>query len=92
MDMETLLSTPITVPMSQIICAMLLCTIALVFGRVKVALFVAYCFMLYWGKPWNLQLFTDTVPAKLNGAELALIGFCFVTVLLAMMGLVFNKE
>jgi hypothetical protein len=92
MYMETLLSTEIVVPLSQIFLALLAVTTALLIGRVRLALFVSYCFVLYWGKPWNLHIYTDTTPARLSGPDVLLMAFCFVTVLLAMMGLAFHRD
>jgi hypothetical protein len=90
--METLLSTPITVPISQIALALICCTIALLFRRVRIALFAAYCFVFYWAKPWNLPLFTDTTPARLNTPECLFIAFCIVTMLLTITGLAFSRD
>ena len=81
-----------TVPMSQILLAMLLSTICLLVGRVRLALFVAYCFVLYWGKPWQLHPFTETTPVTINGPEFLLIAFCFITVFLAMLALAFHRD
>lgn len=90
--MEALLSTPIMVPLSQIVFALIPSTIALLFGRVRVALFVIYCFVLYWGKPWNIPIFTETIPPKLNGTEVVFVAFCFLTVFLAMMGFALHRD
>lgn len=90
--METLLSTSITVPLFQIVLALVLGTIALLFGHIRMALFMIYCFVLYWSKPWNFQLYTETTPARLNGPECVFVAFCVITVLLAMMGLTFHRD
>ena len=90
--MEALLETPIFVPISQIILALAFSTVALLFGRVRLALLVAYCFVLYWSKPWNFRLFTETTPARLNGPEFLFVAFCFLTLLLSFIALAFHRD
>lgn len=90
--METLLETPMTIPISQISLALLSCTIFLIYGRVRFALFTAYCFVLYWAKPWTLSLYTDTTPRALNAPVCLFIAFCLVTAFLAIAGLVFSRD
>jgi len=90
--METLLSTELTVSVSQISMVLLVSTILLIFGRVRLALLAAYCFILYWAKPWNFDLYSETIPARLNGPDCLFIAFCIITTLLAITGLAFNKD
>jgi hypothetical protein len=90
--METLLSTPMTVTIFQISLAMLLCTVLLIIGRVRLALFVTYCFVLYWAKPWNISLYTDTTPAAMNTPGILFIAFCLVATLFAITGLTFHRD
>jgi len=90
--MESFLSTSISVTLSQIGLALIFCTIPLMFSRVRLALFAAYCFVFYWAKPWNLPLFTDTTPSRINTPECLFIAFCIVTMLLTITGLAFTKD
>jgi len=90
--MDTLLATPVTIPVSQIVLALAFCTVLLVFSRVRLALLTAYCFVLYWAKPWNFNLYTDTMPATINGPGCLFIAFCIITALLAITGLAFARE
>jgi hypothetical protein len=91
-NMEALLETPIFVPISQIILALVFSTVALLFGRVRLALLVAYCFVFYWSKPWSFRLVTETTPARLNGPEFLFVAFCFLTLLLSFMALAFHRD
>jgi hypothetical protein len=90
--MGTLLSTEITTSLSQIVLALCLSSIVLLFGRVRLALFVIYCSVFYWIKPWNLPLFTKTTPSWLNAPECLFVVFCFFTIILIMMGLAFHRD
>ena len=47
--MDAFLTMELAVPVSQIALLLFLSTVALLFGRVKLALLVNYLFTLYWG-------------------------------------------
>ena len=47
--MEALSSIKISIPVIQLILAILLCTVSLLFGRQKLALLINYLFVFYWG-------------------------------------------
>jgi hypothetical protein len=90
--MEAILSTEITIPLSRIMIALTLSTVTLIFGRVRLALFVSYCFILYWSQIWNMSLFTESTVWKLSSPGFLLTGFFIMIVLLSMFGLIFHKE
>ena len=52
--MEAILSTQITVSLPQIIIALSLSTIVLIFGHARLALFISYYFVLYWSRLWEI--------------------------------------
>ena len=47
--MELFYSVEITIPIFQVALLLLISTLALLFGRVKLALLINYVFTLYWG-------------------------------------------
>jgi uncharacterized transporter YbjL len=51
--MEMFINTDLTIPIDQIILLLLLSTLALLFGKVKVALIINYIFTLTWGYVFN---------------------------------------
>ena len=53
--MEALSSTSTTIPIMQIVLLILFSTLALLFGRQKLALLINYLFVFYWGFGVNSQ-------------------------------------
>ena len=53
--MEALSSTTTTIPIIQIVLLILFGTVALLFGRQKLALLINYLFVFYWGFGVNLE-------------------------------------
>ena len=53
--MEALSSTTTTIPIIQIVLLILFGTVALLFGRQKLALLTNYLFVFYWGFGVNLE-------------------------------------
>jgi len=51
--MELFFNTDLTVPLNQIILLLLLSTMALLFGRIRVALIINYIFAFLWGYVFN---------------------------------------
>jgi hypothetical protein len=90
--MEAILSTQITVSLSQIIIALSASTIVLIFGHARVALFISYYFVLSWSQFWKISFFTESAAWKLNSPGFLLTGFFIMIVLLSMFSLIFHKE
>ena len=55
--MEFFINTELTIPIEQIIILLLLSTIALLFGKIKIALIINYVFTLLWGYVFNRDKF-----------------------------------
>jgi hypothetical protein len=51
--MEMFFSTDLTIPINQIILLLLFSTLALLFGKIKIALIINYVFTLTWGYIFN---------------------------------------
>jgi hypothetical protein len=51
--MEMFFSTDLTIPINQIILLLLFSTLALLFGKIKIALIINYTFTLAWGYVFN---------------------------------------
>ena len=91
--MEILRSTQLAIPLFQVILLLILSTITLLIGRLRLALFINYCFTLYWGYIANLDLFTITeMSSKVSGYTFLYFGSGIVIMLLAMIGLFANRD
>jgi len=84
--MEFFYTTELAVPMSQMVLLLICTTVALLFGRIKLALLVNYLFALFWGYILNRDVligFGESVSYfiyiyivfGLSVAFLALVGF-----------------
>lgn len=90
--MEIFSSTQLTIPMSQVILLLILSTLALLMGRMKLALFINYCFTLYWGYVANMGVFSGEELLKMDQFTLIYFGSGIVIVLLAMIGLIMHRD
>jgi len=92
-SMETILSTDIYIPMSQMVVVLTLITAVLIFGHIKLSLFIGYFAILYWSNIWDLSLFfTESSVLKMSGPAFLLTGFMIIIVLISMISLIFYQE
>jgi hypothetical protein len=78
-------SSQLTVPLFQVALLLILSTLALIFGRLKMAVLINYCFTFYWGFFMNFELFTDQEGLLLNSFTYCYLGFGFLIILLAVL-------
>jgi len=79
--MEFLHTTEVTIPIFQISLLLLVSTLVLLFGRVKLALIINYLFTLYWG-----YLANEAFMAVSTFNTMAYFGFGLLIVILALLG------
>ncbi|MBW2544792.1 MAG: hypothetical protein JRD43_04890 [Deltaproteobacteria bacterium] len=79
--MEMLYSVEVIIPISQIALLLLISTLALLFGRVKMALLINYVFTLYWG-----FLANEGFLAGSTFNTVSYFGFGFLVIILALIG------
>ena len=79
--MELFYSTEVTVPIFQIALLLLISTLALLFGRVKLALIANYVFTLYWG-----FLANEGFMAGSTFNTVSYFGFGLMVIILALIG------
>ena len=91
-NMEPLMSTQLSVPLSHILALLSLATLVLIFGYTRVALLLNYVFLIYWSYLSNVILFTERGELRLNRITLLYIAFGVAILLLATMGLIHNRE
>jgi len=90
--MDIFLSTELSVPILQIVMLLVLSTMSLIFGRIRLALFINYCFTLYWGYVSNLSLFTGNDAFQIANFSFMYFGFGIVVIALAIVGLMYHRD
>jgi hypothetical protein len=88
---DFLTSSQLAIPLSSLVLLLVLSTGAMLFGRLKLALIINYCFTLYWGYIVNLDLFTSQGVLKLNTYTLLYVGFGLIILFLALIGLMHSE-
>lgn len=84
--MDLLTSTELSVPLFQIMLLLSFSTLALLFGRVKLALLVNYLFTLHWGYVFNRELLVGSNLEKIEYFHTFYFGFGLLVVILAVIG------
>jgi hypothetical protein len=82
-------TTQLTIPLFQIILLLTLSTLALVLGRLKIAILINFCFVMYWGYVFNLNALTDAGLLKLNNFTFLYFGMGLVFLILFVIGFIF---
>jgi len=90
--MDALYSTNISVPIIQIALLLLVTTLALLFGRIKLALIINYCFMLHWCYVLNLDVIRESGQAFTSKFTYLYFGFGFIILMLALLGFVGHRD
>ena len=84
--MDLIHSTELSIPILQIVMLLLLGTVALLFGKVKMALLVNYMFTMYWGYGFGWDYLKNSGFANLDYFTYIYFGFGFVIVAMAIIG------
>ncbi len=78
--------------MIQIILLMLISTISLLFGKLRLALLVNYIFILYWAYVFNRDLLMGMGPAKFQYITVFYFLFGIMIVMVAAFSFLFQKD
>jgi len=84
--MEFFYQKELTIPLFQIALLLILSTMALLFGKVKLALLINYFFTLYWGYGLNTEYLMGEGMKNLNLYTLLYFGFGLCIVIFALVG------
>ena len=84
--METFFLAQLTIPLFDLTLLLAFSTLALLLGRVKLALLINYLFALYWGYIFNREMFVGSGPEKFHQFSVLYFGFGLVIVVLALIG------
>jgi hypothetical protein len=87
LSLDFFTETKVIIPITQIVLFLTISTLALLFGRAKLALVVNYLFALYWGYLCNLELYTDLFQSS-EYIVYIYFGFGVIIALLAVLGFV----
>jgi uncharacterized membrane protein len=90
LTMEFFFSTQLTVPVTQVMMLLAFTTIALLFGKTKLALIVNYLFVLHWGFVFNGNLLG--FPEQISTYTITYFGFGLGIVVLALIGFLARNE
>ena len=87
-------SMELTIPVFQMAMLLILNTLSLLFGRIKLALLITYLFTLYWGYILNQELLIGSVLKNLSQFSFFLMYFGFggVVVILSLIGFLVPKN
>lgn len=90
--MDILYSTSLSIPLFQVVLLLSFSTLALLFGRLRLALLINYCFTLYWGYFLNLELFSENGVLNLNSFTVIYFAFGIAIVMFAMVGFMYYRN
>jgi len=85
-------NTELAVPLFQIIVLMLFSTVALLFGKVRMALIINYIFTFYWAYIFNRDYLMSLGLNKFDSYTLIYFLFGLIIILVAMVGFLFQKN
>ena len=86
--MEMFHSAELSIPLTQISLLLLLCTLALLFGKVKLALLINYMFTLYWGYGFGWEYLQKYGFSNLDYFTYIYFGFGLIIVIMALIGFI----
>jgi hypothetical protein len=90
--MEVLTSAHLSIPLFQIGLLLGISTLALIFGQIRLALLVNYCFLFYWAYMLNPQIIGESGSFKVDKISLIYYGIGTVIFMLALFGLSYYRE
>lgn len=90
--MEFLRSTELVVPLYQIALLLVISTLALLFGRMKLALITNYLFTMYWGYGFNREYLIGHQVNDFTLFTLIYFSFGLIIVIFAVLGFFARSE
>ena len=90
--MEIFYTSELSVPLFQIVCLMLFSTVALLFGKMRIALLINYVFTFYWAYIFNRDYLMSLGLDKFDSYTLVYFLFGLVIFMFALVGFLFQKN
>jgi hypothetical protein len=91
-QMDFFLNTDLTIPMIQIVILLLFSTVAMLFGKLRLALLINYVFTLHWAYIFNRDRYMDMGLEQFDLFTIVYFIFGLGVVLLATVAFLFNRE
>ena len=91
-NMEFFSLSDLTIPAFQMALLLVLTTLALLFGRSKLALLITYIFTLYWGYVLNRGCIFETASASGRHFTFIYFGFGLFVVFFALIGFLAHQS
>jgi len=90
--MDFFMNTDLSVPMIQIVILLLFSTVAMLFGKMRIALIINYVFTLHWAYIFNRDRYMDMGLEQFDLFTIIYFLFGLGVVLLATVAFLFNRE
>ena len=90
--MEIFINTDLTIPINQIVLLLLLSTLALLFGKIKIALIINYIFTMAWGYVFNRDKLMVSVFESPEIFTLLYFLFGISVILIASFAFIFHRD
>ena len=90
--LDFLTETTLSIPMIQIVLLMLLSTLTLLFGKLRLALLINYIFILNWAYILNRDLLLSMAPKKFQYITTVYFVFGILIVMIAVFSFLFQKD
>ncbi len=90
--MEMLYSTELAIPLYQVGLLLVLSTLGLLFGRVKLALLINFIFTIYWGYWLNREQVVGTGIPEIDTFTIFYFGFGLLIVILVLIGFMLESN
>ncbi|MBC8177508.1 MAG: hypothetical protein H8E19_08890 [Deltaproteobacteria bacterium] len=88
--MEMLFAKELTIPLYQVGLLLLMGSLLLCLGRVKLGMFINFLFMFYWGYWLNKEAIFEPGATSINSFTLGVYGFSALIFILALIGFLHN--
>jgi len=90
--LEFIISTNLAIPMIQLILLMLMSTISLLFGKLRLALIINYLFILHWGYISNRDNLAEMGAENFELVSIVYFLFGLGIILVASFAFLFQKS
>ena len=84
--------TMLSIPMIQIILLMLMSTLSLLFGKIRLALLINYIFILNWAYILNRDILIDMSPTNFQYISVVYFVFGILIVMIAAFSFLFQRD
>jgi hypothetical protein len=84
--MDFFYTMELSIPVNQIVLLLMLSTLALLFGKTKLALLINYVFTMYWGYFLSIDQLVDSGFQRIGSYSMIYFGIGLLIVIFALVG------